>query len=63
MQKEHVKLNLTDQMMIFITAVFMFIHVKQLLVSGQVFMLNALLGIWISMSIFDMYGRWRLKRL
>ena len=63
MQKEHVKLNLTDQIMIFITAVFMFIHVKQLLVSGQVFMLNALLGIWISMSIFDMYGRWRLKRL
>ena len=63
MQKEHVKLTLTDQIMIFITAVFMFIHVKQLLASGQVFMLNALLGIWISMSIFDMYGRWRLKRL
>ncbi len=63
MQKEHVKLNLTDQIMIFITAVFMFIHVKQLLASGQVFMLNALLGIWISMSIFDMYGRWRRKRL
>ena len=63
MQKEHVKLNLTDQIMIFITAVFMFIHVKQLLASGQAFMLNALLGIWISMSIFDMYGRWRSKRL
>ena len=62
MQKEHVKLNLTDQIMIFITAVFMFIHVKQLLASGQAFMLNALLGIWISMSIFDMYGRWRRKK-
>jgi hypothetical protein len=62
LQKEHVKLNLTDQIMIFITAVFMFIHVKQLLASGQVFMLNALLGIWISMSIFDMYGRWRRKQ-
>jgi hypothetical protein len=57
-----VKLTLTDQIMIFITAVFMFIHVKQLLASGQVFMLNALLGIWISMSIFDMYGRWRRKQ-
>ena len=63
MQNEQVKLTLTDQIMIFITAVFMFIHVKQLLASGQVFMLNALLGIWISMSIFDMYGRWRRKRL
>ena len=63
MQKEHVKLNLTDQIMIFITAVFMFIHVKQLLASGQAFMINAMLGIWISMSIFDMYGRWRRKRL
>jgi hypothetical protein len=48
--------------MIFITAMFMFIHVKQLLASGQAFMLNALLGIWISMSIFDMYGRWRRKQ-
>lgn len=63
MQKEQVKLTTTDNVMVFITAIFLFIHVKQLMVSGSAFMLNGLLGIWISMTIFDMYGRWRLKRL
>ena len=61
MQKEQVKLTTTDNVMVFITAIFLFIHVKQLMVSGSAFMLNGLLGIWISMTIFDMYGRWRLK--
>ena len=61
MQKEQVKLTTTDNVMVFITALFLFIHVKQLMVSGSAFMLNGLLGIWISMTIFDMYGRWRLK--
>ena len=63
MQKEHVKLTTTDQIMIFITAMFLFIHVKQLLVSGSVFLVNALLGVWISLTIFDMYGRWRRKQI
>lgn len=49
--------------MIFITAMFLFIHVKQLLVSGSVFLINALLGVWISLTIFDMYGRWRRKQI
>jgi hypothetical protein len=61
-QNETVKLTITDQVMVFITAMFLFIHVKQLIASGPSFMLNALLGIWISMTIFDMYGRWRRKR-
>lgn len=61
MQNEQVKLTTTDHIMVFITAIFLYIHVKQLLVSGSSFMLSALLGVWISMTIFDMYGRWRLK--
>jgi hypothetical protein len=60
-QSEQVKLTTTDNVMVFITAIFLYIHVKQLLVSGSSFMLSALLGVWISMTIFDMYGRWRLK--
>ena len=61
MQNEQVKLTTTDHVMVFITTIFLYIHVKQLLVSGSSFMLSALLGVWISMTIFDMYGRWRLK--
>ncbi len=61
MQKEQVKLTTTDQIMVFITSIFMFIHVKQLLVSGTAFLINGFLGIWISLAIFDMYARWRLK--
>ena len=61
MQKEQVKLTTTDNVMVFITAIFLFIHVKQLMVSGSAFMLNGILGVWISLTIFDMYGRWRLK--
>ena len=61
MQNETVKLTITDQVMVIITAMFLFIHVKQLIVSGSAFMLNALLGIWISISIFDMYAHWRRK--
>ena len=61
MQNEQVKLTITDNVMVFITTIFLYIHVKQFLVSGSAFMLNALLGVWISMTIFDMYARWRLK--
>ena len=61
MQNDQVKLTTTDKIMVFITSMFVFIHVKQLLVSGSVFMFNAVLGVWISIAIFDMYGRWRLK--
>jgi len=62
-QKEILKLTITDQVMVFITTMFLFIHVKQLIASGSAFMLNALLGIWISMSIFDMYARWRKRKI
>ena len=61
MQNEQVKLTTTDNVMVFITAIFLYIHVKQLLVSGSAFMLNGILGVWISLTIFDMYARWRLK--
>ena len=63
MQKETVKLTITDQVMVFITTMFLFIHIKQLIISGSAFILNALLGIWITMTIFDMYARWRRKQL
>ena len=63
MQKETVKLTITDQVMVFITTMFLFIHIKQLIISGSAFILNALLGIWITMTIFDMYARWRKKQL
>ena len=62
MQNEIQKLTITDQVMVFITSMFLFIHVKQLIVSGSAFVLNALLGIWISISIFDMYAHWRKKQ-
>ena len=62
-QKEILKLTITDQVMVFITTMFLFIHVKQLIASGSAFMLNALLGIRISMSIFDMYARWRKRKI
>ena len=62
-QNEIPKLTITDQVMVFITSMFLFIHVKQLIASGSAFMLNALLGIWISISIFDMYAHWRRKQL
>ena len=61
MQNEQVKLTTTDNVMVFITAIFLYIHVKQLMVSGSAFMLNGIPGVWISLTIFDMYGRWRLK--
>jgi len=61
-QNEIPKLTITDQVMVFITSMFLFIHVKQLIASGSAFMLNALLGIWISISIFDMYAHWRKKQ-
>ena len=62
MQNEIPKLTITDQVMVFITTMFLFIHVKQLIASGSAFVLNALLGIWISISIFDMYAHWRKKQ-
>jgi len=61
-QNEIPKLTITDQVMVFITSMFLFIHVKQLIASGSAFVLNALLGIWISISIFDMYAHWRKKQ-
>ena len=62
-QNEIPKLTITDQVMVFITTMFLFIHVKQLIASGSAFMLNALLGIWISIVIFDMYARYRRKQI
>ena len=63
MQNEIPKLTITDQVMVFITAMFLFIHIKQLMVSGMAFLINGLLGIWISIVIFDMYARYRRKQI
>jgi len=55
------KLNIIDQIMIAITSVFLFIHIKQVLLNPQ-FTFSAVVGIWIALSIFDMYARYRRKR-
>lgn len=61
MTNKEIKFTIVDQVMIFITSIFLFIHVKQLFASPQ-FVFNAILGIWISMSVFDLYAKWRAKR-
>jgi len=62
LQKKQVELTITDNVMVLITTVFVFLHIKQLFASGSAFILNALLGVWVSMTVFDMYARWRVKR-
>ena len=54
-------MTILDHIVVYFTTLFIFLHVKQLIASGSAFMLNTLLGIWISISIFDMYARWRAK--
>ena len=61
MTNKEIRFTIVDQVMIFITSIFLFIHVKQLFVSPQ-FVFNTILGIWISISIFDLYAKWRAKR-
>lgn len=55
------KLNIVDQIIIAVTATFLFVHVKTLMVKPD-FLFNGLIGIWIAMSIFDMYARYRKKQ-
>ena len=55
------KLNTVDQIIIAVTATFLFEHVKTLLVKPD-FLFNGIIGIWIAMSIFDMYARYRAKQ-
>jgi hypothetical protein len=54
-------LNIVDQIIIAVTATFLFVHVKTLMVKPD-FLFNGLIGIWIAMSIFDMYARYRKKQ-
>jgi len=50
-----------DHIVVFLTTLFIFLHVKQLLSSGSGYIMNALLGVWLSLTLFDMYARWRTK--
>ena len=50
-----------DQIVVFLTTLFIYLHIKQLLSVGSVYTMNALLGVWLSLTIFDMYARWRTK--
>ena len=54
-------MTILDNIVVYFTTLFIYLHVKQVLTSGSAFILNALLGIWISLTIFDMYARWRIR--
>ena len=55
------KLNIADQIIIAVTATFLFVHVKTLIINPN-FSLNGIIGIWIAMSLFDLYARYRAKQ-
>ena len=48
------KLNIIDQIIIAVTSIYLFVHVKTLLVKPD-FLFNGIIGIWIAISIFDAY--------
>lgn len=50
-----------DHIVVFLTTLFIYLHIKQLLSTGSIYIMNALLGVWLSLTIFDMYARWRTK--
>lgn len=55
------KLNIADQIIIAVTATFLFVHVKTLIINPN-FLFNGIIGIWIAMSLFDLYARYRAKQ-
>ena len=55
------KLNIVDQIIIAITSVFLFVHVKTLIVKPD-FLFNGMIGIWIAISIFDAYAHYRARQ-
>ena len=62
MQKETPKLDQIDYAVVFITSMFIFVHVKQYMITGSSYMLSAILGIWVATSLFNWYALWKLRR-
>ena len=62
MQKETLKLDQIDYAVVFITSMFIFVHVKQYMITGSSYMLSAILGIWVATSLFNLYALWKLRR-
>ena len=62
MQKETLKLDQIDYAVVFITSMFIFVHVKQYMITGPSYMLSAILGIWVATSLFNWYALWKLRR-
>jgi hypothetical protein len=54
-------MTILDHIVVYFTTLFIFLQVKQLLSGGSVYLINSLLGVWVSLTIFDMYARWRTK--
>ena len=55
------KLNIIDQIIIAVTSIYLFVHVKTLLVKPD-FLFNGIIGIWIAISIFDAYAHYRARQ-
>ena len=62
MQKETLKLDQIDYAVVVITSMFIFVHVKQYMITGSSYTLSAILGIWVATSIFNWYALWKLRR-
>ncbi len=54
-------LTISDQLVVFVTAVALYIHIKQLLVTPN-FLFSGIIGIWIALTVFDMYALYRKKQ-
>ena len=62
MQKETLKLDQIDYAVVFITSMFIFVHVKQYMITGSSYTLSAILGILVATSLFNWYALWKLRR-
>ena len=56
-------MTILDHIVVYFTTLFIFLQVKQLLSGGSVYLINSLLGVWVSLTIFDMYARWRKRQI
>lgn len=54
-------MTILDHVVVYFTTLFIFIHIKQVLSGGSFYLINTLLGVWLSLTLFDMYARWRTK--
>lgn len=54
-------ITIIDQLVVFVTSIFLFIHIKQLMATPN-FLFSGIIGIWIALTIFDMYALYRKKQ-